>query len=120
MKEFDKIYIRDLTVRCIIGIFENERKEKQDIIINIILYTDFKKAAASDSIEDAVDYKEIKKKVIVFTENSSFFLLEKLAENISQICLINKAVKKVNVTIDKPGALRFARSVAVEITRVQK
>jgi D-erythro-7,8-dihydroneopterin triphosphate epimerase len=120
MKELDKIYIRDLLVRCIIGIFENERKEKQDVIINITLFADFGKACKSDDINDAIDYKVIKKNIIAFVESSSFLLLEKLAEGIAKICLDNDNVKKVIVSIDKPGALRFARSVAVEITRLQK
>ncbi|MBN2545610.1 MAG: dihydroneopterin aldolase [Spirochaetes bacterium] len=119
-KNLDKIYITDLALRCIIGINENERVEKQDIIINIVLFVDIRKAFKTDNIEDAVDYKVIKKKIIAFVEKSSFFLIEKLAEEISKVCLEDKKVKKVSIKVDKPQALRFARSVAVKITRFQK
>jgi len=118
-KHLDKIYIKDLALRCIIGINENERREKQDVIINIVLFVDLHKACQTDNINDAVDYKVIKKKIIAFVEKSSFFLIEKLSEEISKICLENKKVKKAAVKVDKPQALRFARSVAIKITRYQ-
>ena len=114
---YDKIYIRDLSVRCIIGINENERHEKQDVIINITLYVDLRKACQSDNIKDTVDYKTVKKQVMSMVEQSSFFLIEKMADEIAKICLDDHRVSKVKVTVDKPGALRFARSVAVEIVR---
>ena len=113
----DAIYIRDLHLRCIIGVFDDERKAKQDIIITIALYADLRTACTSDRIEDTVDYKSLKKQVIAMVEDSRFFLIESLAERIAAICLGTRAVKRVTVTVDKPGALRFARSVAVEITR---
>ncbi len=113
----DKIHIRDLKLHCIIGINENERTEKQDVIINVTLYADLKKASSSDNIDDSVDYKIMKKNIISMVEKSSFFLIEKLASEIANLCLGNKMVKIVTVTLDKPRALRFARSVAVEITR---
>ncbi|MCX8065338.1 MAG: dihydroneopterin aldolase [Candidatus Hydrogenedentes bacterium] len=119
IEQYDKIHIRDLVVRCIIGIEPLERKEKQDVIINITLYTDIKKSAVTDNISDTVDYKKIKKRVLSFVENSSFYLLETLAEEIAKICLDDNCVKGASVVVDKPGALRFARSVAVEITRVK-
>lgn len=115
----DKIYIRDLSVRCLIGINEDERIEKQDVIINIILYTDLKKAGQTDRIEDAVNYKTVKKDILTLAEGSSYFLIEKLAEEISGICLGYTGIQKVNVMVDKPGALRHARSVAVEIIRMK-
>ena len=116
----DKIHIRDLSLECIIGINDNERVEKQQVIINIILYVDLKKACISDSLNDSVDYKLVKQKIISLVEKSSFLLIEKLAEEIANVCLGNPGVEKVDVILDKPGALRFARSVAVEITRYKK
>ncbi len=113
----DRILIRDLTVRCIVGACDWERNEKQDVIINIVLETDLSKPAETDRLEDAADYQAIKKRVIALVENSSFQLIETLAENIAGICLDDPAVERVQVTVDKPGALRFARSVAVEIVR---
>lgn len=113
----DRIFIRDLTVRCIIGIYPQERREKQDVILNLVIEGDFRAAAASDRIEDAIDYKAIKKSVLRLVEGSSFNLIERLAEEIARLCLAATGVKRVTVSVDKPGALRFARSVAVEISR---
>lgn len=116
-EKYDKIYIRNLALRCIIGLFEEERREKQDIIINLIMYTDLNKACENDNIEDSIDYKVIKKSIISLVENSEFFLIEKLAGEVSKICLKDNRIKIVKVTIDKPGALRFSKSAAVEIIR---
>jgi FolB domain-containing protein len=116
----DKIYIRDLSVRCIIGVNDDERTEKQDVIINIIMYTDTGKAGKTDLLEDSVDYKMVKKAIINFVENSSFLLIEKLAEEIAKVCLGFSNAKRVNITVDKPGALRYTRSVAVEIDRTKE
>ena len=113
----DRIYIRDLAFRCIIGISPEERREKQDVVFSLTLFCDHSKAAASDRIEDAVDYKSIKKEIRTFVESSSFQLLESLANGVASICLAHPDVARVTVCVDKPGALRFARSVAVEITR---
>ena len=115
--ELDKIYIRDLALRCIIGFNNDERREKQDIIINIVLDVDLAEACRSDNVEDSVNYKTVKKKIIATVEQSSFNLIERLAEEVAQVCLGYKLIQKVRVTVDKPGALRFARSVAVEIVR---
>ena len=113
----DKIHIRELLVRCIVGIYPDERREKQDVIINIVLYADLTTAGKSDNIEDTVNYKTIKKEVLAMVQQSEFFLLEKLAEEITHIALNDPLVQRIDVSIDKPGALRFARSVAVEISR---
>ena len=113
----DRIYIRDLALRCIIGIYPEERREKQDVIINITLETDFSKAAETDEIDHAVDYKHIKKRVISLVETSEYNLIETLAERIADTCLGSDGIQCAKVCVDKPGALRFARSVAVEITR---
>lgn len=115
----DRIYIRDLRTRCILGIFPEEREKPQEININIILYADLRKAGETDAIEDTVDYKEVKQRVLAYVEDSSCFLVEKLAREVADICLASPGVIQVTVTVDKPGALRFARSVAVEITRKQ-
>ena len=116
----DRIHIRDLMCRCIVGIYPDERREKQDVIINITLWADYRAACRSDDIADTVDYKAIKKQVIRTVEDSSFQLIERLAEEIAGICLANPRVEKVAVSVDKPGALRFARSVAVEIVRARE
>jgi len=115
--ELDRIYIRDLGVRCIVGIFPDERREKQDIIINIVLHADLREACRTDDIAATVDYKAVKKRVLALVEQSSFLLVERLAQAIADACLEDARVQRVEVTVDKPGALRFARSAAVSITR---
>ena len=113
----DKIYIRDLLVRCIIGVFEKERDIKQDVVFNIVLHTDTTAAARSDDLADTVDYKDLRDRIIACVEPSSFRLIESLAEKVAAICLQSPLVEAVEVSVDKPGALTFARSVAVEIRR---
>lgn len=115
----DRIFIRDLALRCIIGIYPEERRAKQDVIVNLAIESDFRKAARTDSIGDAVDYKTLKKGMIDLVETSSFALVETLASHIADLCLETPRVRRVTVTVDKPGALRFARSVAVEVTRTR-
>jgi len=116
----DKIYIRDLAIRCIIGVNQDERTEKQDVVINVILFTDTRKAGQTDVLEYSVDYKMVKKAILSLVENSEFLLIEKLAEEIAKVCLDDFKVQKVNVTVDKPGVLRYTRSVAVEIVRTRE
>ncbi len=113
----DKIFIRELALRCVIGIYPEERREKQDIVINVEMHADLRQAGRSDELCDTVDYKSIKKSILALVEKSSYLLIESLAENIADIALGNSKVERVIVTIDKPGALRFAKSSAVEITR---
>ncbi len=115
----DKIVIKDLLLRCILGINEEERREKQDVLINIEMSLTFSEASHKDNITKTADYKKINKKVIAMVENSKFFLVETLAEKVAQVCLENEKIRKVKVSVEKPGALRFARSVGVEITREQ-
>ncbi len=115
----DKIYIRDLLCRCIVGIYPEERENKQDVIINIEMACDLSTAAASDNIDDTVNYKSVKKEIIALVENSGFLLIERMAGEIASLCLAHPGVRQVRVTVDKPGALRFARSVAVEIVRTR-
>lgn len=115
----DKIHIRDLLLRCVIGVYDAERREKQDVSINITLFVDLRKAGRSDSVADTVDYKTIKKRVIAMVESSAFFLIERLAERIAETCLEDPRVAQVQVRVAKPGALRFARTVEVEILRAQ-
>lgn len=115
----DEFHIRDLALRCIIGVTEQERREKQDVIINIVLHTDVSKAAASDDFADALDYKKIKLRVVSLVEGSRYHLIEALAQAIADACLEFDRVERVDVTVEKPGALRFARTVAVRISRAR-
>ena len=113
----DQILIRDLHLRTIIGINDEERRNRQDVLINITLFADLRAAGRSDDIDDAVNYRTITKQVIRLVEESSFFLVEKLAHEITSICLADPRVERAQVRVEKPGALRFARSVGVEIER---
>jgi dihydroneopterin aldolase/D-erythro-7,8-dihydroneopterin triphosphate epimerase len=117
MAEQDLIHIKDLLLRGIIGINPEERVNKQDILINITLYTDHAAAGLSDQIEDAVNYRTITKAIIKLVEETQFNLVEKLAAEVNQLCLQDERVTRAVVTIEKPGALRFARSVGVTIDR---
>ena len=113
----DRIHIRDLCARCIVGVNPEERVKPQDVVIQLTLHADCRRAGQSDDIHDTVDYKALKDHVLGMVEGSSFFLLERLAERIAEICLAHAGVVRAEVTVDKPGALRFARSVAVQIVR---
>ena len=114
----DQIHIKDLLLRAIIGIKADERLNKQDVIINLTLHTNVSRAA-SDDIDDTVDYRTITKQVISFVENSQFFLVEKMALEIATICLADPRVVRAVVTVEKPGAVRFTRSVGVTVDRSQ-
>ena len=113
----DKILIKDLLIRGIIGIHEWEREKKQDILINIVLEADCRAAGTSDDFRDAVDYRAVTKRVLTLVEESSFFLVEKLAEEIAKICLEDDRVEVARVRVEKPGAVRFSQSVGVEVER---
>jgi FolB domain-containing protein len=113
----DKILIRDLRLRCIIGVNDFERREKQDVTINVAIWSDFAEASKTDDVTETVDYKEVTKNIIKLVEASKFQLVETLAEQIAKNCLEHEKVRKVRVTVEKPGALRFARSVGVSILR---
>ena len=116
-KTLDKIHLRDLRLRCIIGTNDEERQAKQDVLINITLEADLTAAGRSDRMADTVDYGATEKRVIATVEQSSCFLVEHLAERIAEVCLADARVQRVVVSVDKPGASGVARSVAVEIVR---
>ena len=113
----DRILISDLLVRCIIGVNEEERHEKQDVLINLAISMDLGKAGKSDRFEDTLDYRAVKKRIVAMAENSRYYLVEALAEAVARICLEHPQVAEAQVRVEKPSALRFARSAGVEITR---
>ncbi len=113
----DRIVISDLTCRCVIGVEEWERREPQDVLVSLELLADLSPAGKTDQIEDALDYRALKKTVLIEAEASHFHLIEALAERVAEICLEDERVEEVTVRVEKPGALRFARTVAVEISR---
>jgi 2-amino-4-hydroxy-6-hydroxymethyldihydropteridine diphosphokinase len=115
----DKIQIQDLLLRAIIGINDEERRNRQDVLINVTLHADTRAAGRSDDMADAVNYRTLTKRIIALVENSQFYLVEKLAAEIAALCLDDPRVERADVRVEKPGALRFARSVGVEIQRTR-
>ena len=113
----DIIYIKDLRVETIIGIFDWERKVKQEVSIDMEFPFDCKKAAATDSIDNTIDYKAICKGVIKFVEDSSFQLQESLAEGIAALVKEEYNVESIKLRVSKPGALRGAKDVGLVIHR---
>ncbi len=113
----DKVIIKNLLVRGIIGVNDWERKRPQDILINIILFTDTHRAAETDDINDCVNYSTVSKKVQAHAESAEKLTVEALANDLAKICLEEKDVQKVVLRVEKPGAVRFAESVGVEIER---
>jgi FolB domain-containing protein len=113
----DRVIIKNLLARGIIGIRDWERKRAQDILINITLYTDTHRAAETDAINDCADYSTVTKKVQAHAESAGRFTVEALANDLAKICLEENNVQKVAVRVEKPGAVRFAESVGVEIER---
>lgn len=115
----DQIQISDLLLRTIIGINEEERNKRQDVLINLTMQVDLRAAGRSDEISDAVNYRTITKEIIDLVENSQFQLVEKMADEVAKICLKDDRVQQTTIKIEKPGALRFARSVGVTVVRTR-
>ena len=118
--ELDRIHIVDLSVFGIVGIKADERITPQEILVNATLGVDSTAAAKSDQIGDAANYRTITKQVIELVEGSRFLLIEKLAEEVAGVCLGAPRVESARVTVEKPGAIRFARSAGVTIERRQR
>jgi len=113
----DRIIIRDLLARGVLGINDWERDQPQDILVNLTLFADLRRAGFSDDIADTVNYRTITKGILAMVESSSRFTVEALAADIADLCLREPGAVRVRVRVEKPGALRFARSVGVEIER---
>jgi FolB domain-containing protein len=113
----DQVFIKDLLVRGIIGINDWEREKPQDILINIVLYADLTRAGQTDDISHSINYRTISKKAQARAETAERLTVEALAADIANICLEDPGVMKVRVKVEKPNAVRFARSVGVEVER---
>jgi FolB domain-containing protein len=114
----DRIFIRDLLVRGIVGIKPDERTNRQDILVNVTMWADTRPAATSDEIANTVNYKTVSKAIIAHIEQSEPFLVERLAEDLVRLCFESDGrIEAVELTVEKPGALRFARSVGLTIYR---
>jgi FolB domain-containing protein len=110
------IRITDLLLRTIIGANEWERSAPQDVIINIEVVFDASEAVVSDSVKDTIDYKKLKRRIIIEVENSSYKLLESLTNKVLSIVMEEPRAKSAVVRIDKPGALRYTKTVSVEMS----
>ncbi len=113
----DTIFLSDLRVETIVGIQDWERKIRQTVSIDLEMAADNRRAAASDNIDDTLNYKLVAKRVQQFVADSSFQLVETLAEKIAEVVLNDFDVPWVEVRVNKPGAIRGARDVGVEIRR---
>ncbi len=119
-RRLDRIRIKDLLVRGILGINPDERSNRQDILVNVTMWADTQPAAASDAIEDAVNYKTITKAILAHVENGAPMLVERLVAEVARIALEkDERVQAVEVSVEKPTALRFAGSVGITIYRTR-
>ena len=113
----DQVFITDLVARGILSIKDEEREKPQEIRINLVLFGDLAKAGKSDDLRDSVNYSTMAKKVLAHAETARRFTVEALAADLARLCLEEPGVQKVRVRVEKPGAVRFSRSVGVEIER---
>ncbi len=113
----DKIFLSALRVDCIVGIWEWERRVKQTVVIDLEMAADIRRAAASDHIDDTIDYKKVAKRLLAFVGESQFQLVETLTEQIARLVVLEFGVSWVKVRLNKQGAIRGARDVGIEIER---
>jgi dihydroneopterin aldolase len=113
----DRIYLQDLRIEAVIGIWEWERRVRQIISLDLEMATDVRRAAATDRIEDALDYKSIAKRLTKLVEDSQFKLVETLAETLARVVIRECGVSWVRLTVSKPGAIEGSRNVGVIVER---
>ncbi len=115
----DKIFLKELTTETVIGIFDWERGVKQTVAIDLEMSADIRRAARTDAIDDTLNYKAVAKRLLAFTQESRFQLVETLAEEIARLVLREFPVEWVKVTLHKPGAIRHSKDVGVMIERTR-
>ena len=118
-RSMDKIFIHALKTETIVGIFDWERQVKQAVVMDIEFSADIRKAALSDSIDDTLNYKRVAKRVLAFVEESTFHLVETLAEHVAMLILEEFGVSWVRISLSKPGAIRSSRDVGVMLERAR-
>ena len=116
----DKVFIKELRVRGILGIHDWERTTPREIVISVTLFCDTRKAAKSDDIADCVDYSATAKKIRAHAESAARMTVEALANDLAELCLEEPKVRKAVVRVDKPGAVAEAASVGVEVERARQ
>lgn len=117
MPHLDLIHVRGLRLRCTIGVSAEERRDLSDVVIDLEIGTDAARAAATDSIDDAWNYRTAVKAVIAHVRDSSYLTVEALAEAIARICVVEHHAPLARITVDKPGAVRFAASAGIRVER---
>jgi len=113
----DRIYLRGLKRQCIIGFIDWERQVPQTVILDLEFPCNCARAAASDTVADTVDYKQVAKRVLAFVEGSKFLLIETLAHRLALMVLEEFPLEWIKIDLNKPGAIRHSRDVGVSITR---
>ncbi len=113
----DWIHLRQVAVRCVLGVYPAERRKPRKIRMDISLACGLRGAMASDRLRDTLNYETVAADAAAIAKTGKFFLVETLAERVAAACLRHAPVRVVRVVVDKPGALRHVRSVAVEIER---
>ena len=113
----DRLIIRDLLLRGIVGINDEERVKRQDILLNLEIESDTRPVAKDDDLDAGVNYRTVAKEIGALVEGSRYFTVERLAEEVARAILADERVTAVKVTLEKPGALRFAESAGVSIVR---
>ncbi len=113
----DQVFINDLVARGIIGVNDWERTQPQEIVINLVLFADLTQAGQSDDLADCVNYQTVAENVLAHAATARRFTVEALAADLAGIALREPGVRKVRVRVEKPGAVKFSRSVGVEIER---
>jgi dihydroneopterin aldolase len=113
----DKIFLRELKVQTVIGIWEWERSITQTVVVDLEMATDAKQAAATDRVEGALNYKDVAKRIVAFVEAAQFQLVESLAEAVARIVVQEFGVRWIKVSVAKPGAIEGSREVGVVIER---
>ncbi len=116
----DIVYINELRIDTIIGIFDWEREVRQTVSLDLEMAHDISKAAQTDDIQYALDYKKVAKRLIAFVSQSEFLLVETMAEQVAKIVMEEFGVSWVSLSVSKPGALRGAKDVGIRIERGRK
>ncbi len=117
MRKLDRVFIKDLRIHGILGVYEHERSQPREILVNVTLYTDIRRAARTDRIDNCVNYDQAAQEIRALVEGAKRFTVEALAEDIARLCLRKPGVRQVTVRVEKPGAIVGAESVGVEIIR---
>ena len=116
----DTVFLRELRAATVIGVYDWERRVRQTVVLDLEMAADNRRAAASDAIDDALDYAAIAARVLSYIEGSDFQLIETLAERVAELVMAEFGVSWLRLTLCKPGAVAAARDVGVSIERGER